>query len=58
MNNDEIRIIIEKLESKEIDCKNFIKKYQSRNMNELLKYYEGAEWAIQFALLLIKKEEH
>lgn len=48
--------IIEKLESKLRDCITFSKKYETRGMNDLQQYYEGANWALKFALSLIKQD--
>ena len=50
----EISEIIEKLESKEKDCVVFSKKYKSRKMDDLYHYYEGADWALKYALFLLK----
>lgn len=57
MNDTEIKNIIEKLESKERDCISFSKKYQIRKMNELVQYYEGADWAFKYAISLLKGQE-
>ena len=46
--------IIKELESKHRDAIAFQKKYKTRNMLELLKYYEGAEWALSYAINLLK----
>lgn len=46
--------ILDKLESKKTDSVAFQKKYKTRKMIELEKYYEGAEWAFTFAIALIK----
>ena len=45
--------IIEKLKSKKNDCISFSKKYETRNMEELKQYYDGANWALNYALALI-----
>ena len=47
--------IIEKLESKEIDCTTFSKKHKSRGNDDLVNYYEGASWALNFAISMIKE---
>ena len=54
MDNKTIKTIIEKLESKQKDCIAFSKKYQSRNMEDLHQYHEGANWALEYALSLLK----
>lgn len=48
--------ILEKLESKQRDCVTFSKKYQTRKMEDLYQYYEGANWALTFAISILKKE--
>jgi len=55
MNDDKLKNIIEKLESKEQDCIAFLKKYKSRKMDDLYQYYEGADWAFKYALSLLKE---
>ena len=42
--------ILEEIESKRNDSISFKKKYKSRKIADLEKYYEGAEWAFTFAL--------
>lgn len=54
---EEISKIIEKLESKQRDCVTFSKKYQTRKMEDLYQYYEGANWALTFAISILKKEK-
>tara|TARA_B100001105_G_C22043697_1_gene295161 strand:+ start:201 stop:371 length:171 start_codon:yes stop_codon:yes gene_type:complete len=49
--------ILEKIESKRNDSISFKKKYKSRKMDDLEKYYEGAEWAFTFALALLKEDK-
>ena len=51
--------IILKLENKHKDCSSFSKKYQTREMNDLYQYYEGAKWALDYALTVVfnSKEE-
>jgi len=55
MNDEIIEKIIEKLESKQRDCISFSKKYQSRKMDDLFQYYEGANWALKYALSTINE---
>jgi len=52
----DIQEILEKLESKHKDCIEFKKKYESRKMNDLEQYYDGASWALKYAISLMKKE--
>ena len=47
--------IIELLESKKRDCVSFSKKYETRKMEDLHQYYEGANWALDFALTSINE---
>ena len=49
--------ILEKLESKQRDCVSFSKKYQARKMEDLYQYYEGANWALKYAISLLKNDE-
>ena len=49
--------ILEKLLSKQRDCISFSKKYQDRKMEDLYQYYEGANWAIKYAISLLKNDE-
>ena len=56
MNQEKFKNIIEKLESKQRDCISFSKKYKTRKMDDLYQYYEGANWALEFALSIIKEE--
>lgn len=55
MDNEIIEKIIEKLESKQRDCVSFSKKYQTRKMDDLFQYYEGANWALTYALSTINE---
>lgn len=55
MENYSIENIIEKLEGKKRDCLEFSKKYETRKMEDLRQYYEGANWALDFALSTIKE---
>lgn len=55
MNEEIIGTIIEKLESKKKDCVSFSKKYQTRQMEDLHQYYEGAKWALDYALSTINE---
>ena len=54
MDEQQINEILEKLESKKRDCESFSKKYQTRKMEDLYQYYEGAKWAIDYSIALIK----
>ena len=54
---EDILKILKKLESKQRDCVTFSKKYQTRKMDDLYQYYEGANWALTFAISLLKKEK-
>ena len=56
MNEQHIEKIIEELKSKEKDCESFSKKYKQREMDDLFQYYEGAAWAIKFALSLFEQK--
>jgi len=47
--------VITKLESKQKDCISFSKKYQTRKMDDLYQYYEGAKWALDYALSVINE---
>tara|TARA_Y100001936_G_scaffold224241_1_gene241680 strand:+ start:5004 stop:5177 length:174 start_codon:yes stop_codon:yes gene_type:complete len=57
MNEQHIEKIIEELKSKEKDCESFSKKYKQREMDDLFQYYEGAAWAIKFALSLFEQKK-
>jgi len=57
MNEEFKEDLIEKLESKQKDCIAFSKKYQSREMEDLKQYYEGANWAIKYAISILKNDE-
>jgi hypothetical protein len=57
MNDTKIKEIIEQLESKQKDCITFSKKYKQREMEDLLQYYEGASWALKFALSLFVEKK-
>ena len=46
--------IITKLESKKKDCISFSKKYETRKMDDLFQYYEGAKWALDYALSVVQ----
>ncbi len=50
---NEIEQIVKKIESKKRDCISFSKKYKQRKMGDLHQYYEGANWAFDFALQTI-----
>jgi len=47
--------IIEKIENKEKETRQFIKKYQARKMSDLQQYYEGANWALNYVLKTVKE---
>lgn len=49
--------VLKVLESKKKDCQTFVKKYEMRKMEDLKQYYEGAKWAIDFAIATIKNSE-
>ena len=49
--------ILEEIESKRNDSISFKKKYKSRKIADLEKYYEGAEWAFTFALALLNEDK-
>ena len=49
--------ILEKLQSKKKDCVSFSKKYQVRNMEDLHQYYEGANWALDYAISIISESK-
>ena len=55
MDKDKITSLVEKLESKQRDCVAFSKKYESRKMEDLKQYYEGAKWAFDFTIAQIKE---
>jgi len=54
INDDDLSSIMEKLESKRRDCIAFLKKYETRKMEEQKQYYEGAKWAIDFTIAQLK----
>ncbi len=56
MVNTSLAEIIETLESKQRDTISFSKKFKSRNQEDLHQYYEGANWALEFTLHLLKDE--
>ena len=49
--------IITKLESKKKDCISFSKKYETRKMDDLFQYYEGAKWALDYALSVVNESK-
>tara|TARA_B100000530_G_C15617073_1_gene352781 strand:- start:12 stop:185 length:174 start_codon:yes stop_codon:yes gene_type:complete len=57
MDNEQIEEIVKQLKSKEKDCESFSKKYKQREMEDLFQYYEGASWAIKFAISLFEEEK-
>lgn len=56
MTLDNLDEILQKLESKQKDCISFSKKYEIRKMDDLFQYYEGANWAITYAISLLKEK--
>ena len=54
--NVDIENVIKKLESKHTDCIEFSKKHKSRKMDDLVQYYDGASWALKFAISLLKEK--
>jgi hypothetical protein len=48
--------LIEKITNKEKESAQFVKKYETRNMIELQKYYEGANWAFKYMLTVLDEE--
>ena len=50
--------IIKILESKRQDCISFSKKHLDRKNEDLHQYYEGAKWALDFALETIKENKN
>ncbi|WP_299290875.1 hypothetical protein [Nitrosopumilus sp.] len=57
MEDDDLEKILEKLNSKKRDCESFSKKYEVRKMDDLFQYYEGAKWAIEFAISVIENKD-
>jgi hypothetical protein len=57
MNDKIIEKIIDKLESKQRDCISFSKKYKTRNMDDLYQYYEGANWALDYAISVVNESK-
>jgi len=49
--------IIVKLESKQKDSVRFSKKYQTRKMDDLYQYYEGAKWALDYAISVVNESK-
>jgi len=49
--------IIAKLESKQKDSVRFSKKYQTRKMDDLYQYYEGAKWALDYAISVVNESK-
>lgn len=49
--------IVTKLESKKKDCISFSKKYETRKMEDLFQYYEGAKWALDYALSVVNESK-
>ena len=48
--------ILKILESKKLDCISFSKKHKDRKNEDLYQYYEGATWALEYAIKSIKEE--
>jgi hypothetical protein len=57
MDNKTLEKIIVKLENKQKDCISFSKKYQTRKMDDLSQYYEGAKWALDYALSVVNESK-
>lgn len=57
MDDEAFKDILEKLESKQKDCISFSKKYEVRDMQDLYQYYEGATWALKFAISLLNEKK-
>ena len=57
MDEEYLKKIIEKLDSKHTDSIAFSKKYKIRKMDDLQQYYEGSSWAFKYALSLLKEEK-
>jgi len=55
MTNEEINKILEYLESKHRDCISFSKKHKARGNEDLVQYYEGATWALDYAIKAMKE---
>ena len=45
--------VLKVLESKKKDFQTFVKKYEMRKMEDLKQYYEGAKWALGYALTVV-----
>ena len=57
MSNDEIfSKIVQKIESKEREIVRNLEHHKRREMNDLVQYYEGADWALNYALKVIREE--
>ena len=50
-----IKEILTELQSKKKDSISFSKKQQNRGNEDLHQYYEGATWAFDFAITVIKE---
>ena len=57
MDNKTLEEIMVKLENKQKDCISFSKKYQTRKMDDLSQYYEGAKWALDYALSVVNESK-
>jgi len=53
--NENISKILDKIESKKKETERFIKKYNTREMQDLEEYYKGAKWALEFTEKIIKE---
>lgn len=51
-----IEELITKITNKEKESAKFMKKHETRKMIELQKYYEGANWAFNYVLTILKNE--
>ena len=46
-----------KIRKQKKDCVSFSKKYETRKMDDLFQYYEGAKWAIDYALSVVNESK-
>jgi hypothetical protein len=58
MDENFVKEIIKKLESKDVDCMAFSKKHKSRGNDDLVNYYDGASWALKFVISIIKETDY
>jgi len=47
--------IIQVLEGRVRESTRFIDQYKKRELNDLVQYYEGANWAFNYALKILKE---